>query len=114
VGYSTYSSFSLRDLSFQKLVVMGTEKPKNSLKGADWKNMDISGNVEPNSGQGAKKRIRSRNVPEHYFLPRRSLPSALAFYGAWIVAGVGAGMLAEIWINKKVKEDGGVIWEFDK
>lgn len=57
---------------------------------------------------------RVRQIPEYYFLPRRSLPSAIAFYGSWIVAGVGAGMLAEIWINKKVKEDGGVIWEFGK
>ncbi|KAJ8631036.1 hypothetical protein MRB53_024359 [Persea americana] len=61
-----------------------------------------------------KKRLpgKMRQIPDYYFLPRRSLPSAIAFYGAICAAGIGAGMLVEIWINKKVKEDGdSVLWE---
>ncbi|KAI4357611.1 hypothetical protein L6164_001550 [Bauhinia variegata] len=63
-----------------------------------------------------KKRLpkRIRQIPDYYFLPRRSLPSAIAFYGSCILGGIAAGMVVEVWINKKVKEDGGVIWEFDK
>ncbi|XP_028091336.1 uncharacterized protein LOC114291670 isoform X2 [Camellia sinensis] len=96
---------------------MGTEEPKGQLKGMDWENIGDSIHNEPSAGPVTKKRLprKVRQIPDCYFLPRRSLPSAIAFYGAWIVAGVGAGMLAEIWINKKVKaEDGGIIWEFDK
>lgn len=95
---------------------MGSEEPKDQLKGMDWKNIGDSIHNEPSAVPVTKKRFprKVRQIPDCYFLPRRSLPSAIAFYGAWIVAGVGAGMLAEIWINKKVKEDGGIIWEFDK
>lgn len=94
---------------------MGTTEPKDPLKGNDWKNIGKSV-IDDSADPVVKKRLpkRVRQIPEYYFLPRRSLPSAIAFYGSWIVAGVGAGMLAEIWINKKVKEDGGVIWEFGK
>ncbi|XP_059626399.1 uncharacterized protein LOC132269276 [Cornus florida] len=95
---------------------MGTEEPKGPLKGMEWKNIGGSVQNEPSAGPVTKKRLprKIRQIPDYYFLPRRSIPSAIAFYGTWIVAGVGAGMLAEIWIKKKVKEDGGVIWEFDK
>lgn len=84
---------------------MGTEEAKDPLKGMDWKSIGDSVQDEPNAGTAVKKRLpkKVRQIPECYFLPRRSLPSAIAFYGTWIVAGVGAGMLAEIWINKKVK-----------
>ena len=52
-----------------------------------------------------KKRLpkKIRQVPDCYFLPRRSWPSALAIYGAVCAAGVGAGMLLEVWIDKKIK-----------
>ncbi|GMP41745.1 hypothetical protein CsSME_00011727 [Camellia sinensis var. sinensis] len=82
---------------------MGTEEPKGQLKGMDWENIGDSIHNEPSAGPVTKKRLprKVRQIPDCYFLPRRSLPSAIAFYGAWIVAGVGAGMLAEIWINKK-------------
>ncbi|THG11806.1 hypothetical protein TEA_021046 [Camellia sinensis var. sinensis] len=82
---------------------MGSEEPKDQLKGMDWKNIGDSIHNEPSAGPVTKKRLprKVRQIPDCYFLPRRSLPSAIAFYGAWIVAGVGAGMLAEIWINKK-------------
>ncbi|CDP11833.1 unnamed protein product [Coffea canephora] len=95
---------------------MGTEQTKDSVKELDWKNIGESVSNEPGSEQVAKKRLpkRIRQIPDYYFLPRRPLPSAIAFYGAWIAAGIGAGMLAEVWINKKIKEDGGVIWEFGK
>lgn len=84
---------------------MGAEQPKDSAKDLDWKSISESVPNEPGSEQVVKKRLpkRIRQIPDSYFLPRRSLPSAIAFYGAWIVAGVGAGMLAEIWINKKIK-----------
>ncbi|AQL01556.1 hypothetical protein ZEAMMB73_Zm00001d045106 [Zea mays] len=63
-----------------------------------------------------KKRLpkKIREVPDCYFLPRRSWPSALAIYGAVCAASFGAGMLLEVWINKKIKEDSGIVWEMDK
>ncbi|XAR60852.1 hypothetical protein NMG60_11034377 [Bertholletia excelsa] len=92
------------------------EEPKDTIKGMDWKNIDGSAQNESTNGPVTKKRLprKIRQIPDCYFLPRRSLPSAIAFYGAWIAGGIGAGMLLEIWIKKKVKEDGGIIWEFDK
>ncbi|KAJ6299317.1 hypothetical protein OIU76_020315 [Salix suchowensis] len=75
-------------------IVMVTPEPKDPFKGVDWKG--------------------HRQIPDYYFLPRLPLPTSIAFYGACIAGGVGAGMLLEMWINKKVKEDGGIIWEFDK
>ncbi|CAL5084063.1 unnamed protein product [Urochloa decumbens] len=94
---------------------MASEDSKDMLKNVDWKT--VGGSVTTESSQPViKKRFpkKIRQVPECYFLPRRSLPSALAIYGAVCAAGVGAGMLLEVWINKKIKEDGGIIWEMDK
>lgn len=83
---------------------MGTNGSEDPLKGMDWKT--FAGEVPNRSGEPVvKKRLprRIRQIPEYYFLPRRSLPSAIAFYGAICAAGVGAGMLVEIWINKKIQ-----------
>ncbi|KAL3733752.1 hypothetical protein ACJRO7_023162 [Eucalyptus globulus] len=84
---------------------MGTEEPKDPLKGMDWKAIGSDLQKDPSAKPIVKKR-----------LPRkiRSLASTIAFYGACIAGGIGAGMLVEIWINKKIKEDGGMIWEFNK
>lgn len=41
-------------------------------------------------------------VPHDYFLPRRSVPSAIAIYGAIYAAGFGAWMLLEVWIKEKM------------
>ncbi|MBA0775825.1 hypothetical protein Gotri_010927 [Gossypium trilobum] len=30
-------------------------------------------------------------------------PSTIAFYGAYVAGGIGAGMLLEVWINNKIK-----------
>ncbi|XP_065851184.1 uncharacterized protein [Euphorbia lathyris] len=94
------------------------EEGKDPFKGVDWKAVGSEMQKNPSAGakQVIKKRLpkKIREIPEYYFLPRRSLPSAIAFYGSCIAGGIGAGMLLEIWIKKKVKEDGGVIWEFDK
>ncbi|MBA0566485.1 hypothetical protein Golob_011297, partial [Gossypium lobatum] len=30
-------------------------------------------------------------------------PSTIAFYGACVAGGIGAGMLLEVWINNKIK-----------
>lgn len=82
---------------------MGTQDSKGFLKGMDWKALSDIPNA---SGMPViKKRLpgKMREIPDYYFLPRRSLPSAIAFYGAICAAGIGAGMLVEIWINKKVK-----------
>ncbi|XP_020256167.1 uncharacterized protein LOC109833039 [Asparagus officinalis] len=95
---------------------MASEDSKDLLKNVDWKTVGNTGSSEP-AGPVTKKRLpkKIRQVPEYYFLPKRSLSSAIAIYGAVIAAGVGAGMLAEVWINKKIKEDGGgVIWEMGK
>ncbi|XP_019167676.1 PREDICTED: uncharacterized protein LOC109163390 isoform X2 [Ipomoea nil] len=96
--------------------MMGTEEPKDPLKDIEWKSMAEPSHSESGVGPTVKKRLpkKIRQIPECYFLPRSSLPSAIAFYGSCIAAGIGAGMLLEVWINKKIKEDGGVIWEFDK
>ncbi|KAH0716188.1 hypothetical protein KY284_009093 [Solanum tuberosum] len=85
---------------------MGAEQPKDSLKEMDWKNLGGESKV-PGLEPAVKKRFpkRIRQVPDYYFLPRRSLPYSIAFYGSFIAAGVGAGMLLEAWINKKVKEE---------
>ncbi|KAF9592143.1 hypothetical protein IFM89_012572 [Coptis chinensis] len=94
---------------------MGSEESNDLLKGVDWKTIGNAG--KDSSGVPVtKKRLpkKIRHVPDYYFLPRRSLPSAIAVYGGIIAAGVGAGMLVELWINKKIKEDGGVIWELNK
>ncbi|XP_042419703.1 uncharacterized protein LOC122008154 [Zingiber officinale] len=79
----------------------------------DWKKVS-NATASSSSVPITKKRLpkKIRQVPDYYFLPRRSLPSAFAFYGACCAAGVGAGMILEVWIKKKIKEDGGVIWEF--
>nr|CAB3458617.1 unnamed protein product [Digitaria exilis] len=85
---------------------MANEDSKDLLKNVDWKT--VGGAVTTESSQPViKKRLpkKIRQVPECYFLPRRSLPSALAVYGAVCAAGVGAGMLLEVWINKKIKDD---------
>ncbi|XP_010556608.1 PREDICTED: uncharacterized protein LOC104825885 isoform X2 [Tarenaya hassleriana] len=97
---------------------MGSEGQRDPLKGVDWKAVGTELQKDPSAGAKAvvKKRLpkKIRQIPDYYFLPRRSWPSALAFYGSCILGGIGAGMLVEVWINQKVKEDGGVIWEFDK
>lgn len=83
---------------------MGTEESKDLLKNVDWKT--VGSTVSTDSSEPIVKRRlpkKIRQVPDYYFLPRRSLPSAIAIYGAICAAGVGAGMLLEIWINKKIK-----------
>ncbi|CAN1779084.1 hypothetical protein LINPERHAP1_LOCUS14624 [Linum perenne] len=105
-------------VKFHSQVVMGSEEHKDPLKGVDWKAIGTELQKDPSAGmkQAVKKRLpkRIRKIPESYFLPRMSWPSAIGFYGACIAGGIGAGMLVEMWIDKKVKDDGGVIWEFDK
>ncbi|CAN7114378.1 uncharacterized protein LOC103856226 [Brassica rapa] len=103
---------------------MASEGAKDPWKGEEWgtsenQNQNQKKQKKPS---GAKMVARARKqMPrgleekyEAYFLPRKPWPKALAFYGSFILGGIGAGMLIETWINKKVKEDGGVIWEFDK
>lgn len=84
---------------------MGIEDANDPLKEVDWK--AVGGDMQKNPGvkPALKKRLpkRVREIPDYYFLPRRSLPSAFAFYGSCIAGGIAAGMLLEIWINKKVK-----------
>ncbi|KAL2493935.1 uncharacterized protein Fot_37692 [Forsythia ovata] len=115
-NWKSYYLFRLqRILGLNKSPITGTEE-KDPLKEMDWKIIGESTSSGAEAGRVVKKRLpkKIRQIPDYYFLPRRSLPSAVAFYGSCIAAGVGAGMLIETWINKKVKEDGGVIWEFDK
>ncbi|CAK7335858.1 unnamed protein product [Dovyalis caffra] len=84
-------------------IVMGTEVPKDPFKGVDWK--AIGGELQKDPSAGAKPIIKKR-------LPKRlgKFQTTISF----LECGIGAGMLLEMWINKKVKEDGGIIWEFDK
>ncbi len=94
---------------------MGSEA-KDPFKGVDWK--AVGGDIQKNPSvqPTLKKRLpkKVRQIPEDYFLPRWPLRSAIAFCSVCIAGGVAAGMLVEAWIDKKVKEDGGIIWEFDK
>ncbi|GLJ14710.1 hypothetical protein SUGI_0238440 [Cryptomeria japonica] len=73
----------------------------------DWKKL---GTLASES-QPIRRRRKLRQIPDYYFLPRKSLPNAILYYGAYVIAGIGAGMLVEKWIKKKVAEDGGMIWE---
>lgn len=85
---------------------MGTEGPKDPFKAMQWKDMGTADvQKEPSTGPVVKKRLprKIRQIPDCYFLPRMSKPTAIAFYGAWIAGGIGAGMLLEVWIKKKVK-----------
>ncbi|TXG68534.1 hypothetical protein EZV62_003469 [Acer yangbiense] len=80
---------------------------KDPFQGVDWKAIGGELQKDPSAGVKSvvKKRLpkRVRQIPEYYFLPQRSWPSAIAFYGSCIAGGIGAGMLLEIWIKKKVK-----------
>ncbi|GER50157.1 protein TsgA, partial [Striga asiatica] len=72
------------------------------------KAMDCKSMAEPmgtGNGGAVKKRVpkKIRQIPDYYLLPRRSMTSAFLFYGSWIAAGIEAGMLIEIWLNKKAK-----------
>ncbi|KAH9731408.1 hypothetical protein KPL70_009971 [Citrus sinensis] len=91
---------------------MRAEESKDPLKEVDWKAIGSELQKDPGAGVKpvVKKRLpkKIRQIPDYYFLPRRSLPSAIAFYGSCIAGGIGAGMLLEIWINKKVKGSGTV------
>ncbi|VVB14611.1 unnamed protein product [Arabis nemorensis] len=101
---------------------MASEETKDPWKGEEWGSENQSTKKKSKPSGEAKMVTRARKqMPrgleekyEAYFLPRKPWPKALAFYGSFILGGIGAGMLLEAWINKKVKEDGGVIWEFDK
>ncbi|XVF72153.1 hypothetical protein PTKIN_Ptkin12aG0097400 [Pterospermum kingtungense] len=88
---------------------MGTEETKDPLKGVDRKAIGSELQKDPSGGGKPviKKRLpkKIRQIPDCYFLPRMSTPSALAFYGACIAGGIGAGMLLDVWINKKIKEN---------
>ncbi|KAE8684600.1 hypothetical protein F3Y22_tig00111105pilonHSYRG00045 [Hibiscus syriacus] len=76
-------------------------------KGVDWKAIVSELQKDPNAGgkHAVKKRLpkKIRQIPDCYFLPWMFVPSALAFYGPCIAGGIGAGMLLELWINKKIK-----------
>ncbi|KAM7277114.1 hypothetical protein ACFE04_018980 [Oxalis oulophora] len=86
---------------------MAAEQEKDPLKEVDWRAVGVELQKDPSSGskQAVKKRLpkRIRQIPDYYFLPRMSKLNAFAFYGACIAGGIGAGMLLEIYINKKVK-----------
>ncbi|CAN8270868.1 unnamed protein product [Cochlearia groenlandica] len=104
---------------------MGSEEAKDPWKGGEeeWLVSEKNQTKKPTTSEAkTTTATRSRKqIPrgleekyEAYFLPRKPWPKAFAFYGSFILGGIGAGMLLETWINNKVKEDGGVIWEFDK
>ncbi|GAB2224100.1 hypothetical protein Droror1_Dr00004847 [Drosera rotundifolia] len=84
---------------------MGSEEVKDSMKEMDWKSIGGGADQQSDTKTVTQKRLpkKMRQIPDYYFLPRRSIPSAIAFYGSFIAAGIGAGMLLEVWIEKKVK-----------
>ncbi|KAK7295236.1 hypothetical protein RJT34_18141 [Clitoria ternatea] len=95
---------------------MGSEDAKDPLKGVDWKAVGGEMQQNPSAQPTLKKRLpkRVRQIPDYYFLPQWPLHKAIFFCSACIAGGVAAGMVVESWIDKKVKEDGGIIWEFEK
>ncbi|KAF9608103.1 hypothetical protein IFM89_006030 [Coptis chinensis] len=68
---------------------MDTKDSNDMLKGVDWKTVGNAG-YESSVGPVMKKRLpkKIRQVPDYYFLPRRSIPSAIALYGTIIAAGM--------------------------
>ncbi|EEF37364.1 uncharacterized protein LOC8264775 [Ricinus communis] len=86
---------------------MGIEEPKDPFKGVDWK--AIGGELQKDPSAAAKPVIKKRlpkkirQIPHYYFHPLRSRPSVIALNGACITGGIGADMLLEIWINKRVE-----------
>lgn len=50
-------------------------------------------------------KAKVRLVPECYILPRRSIPKTIALYSFLAMAGVGAGMLVEVWIKEQVRSE---------
>ncbi|GFP94728.1 hypothetical protein PHJA_001617200 [Phtheirospermum japonicum] len=93
---------------------MGT-KEKDLSKAMDWKSMETA-SIDSGDRASVKKRPpkRIRQFPEYYFLPRKPLPYIVMFYGSCIAARIGAGMLIEVWLNKKAEEERGVTAESDK
>lgn len=83
---------------------MASEESKDSVNNMDWKKVSNAA-ASDSSMPITKKRLpkKIRQVPDYYFLPRKSLSSAFAIYGACCAAGVGAGMILEVWIKKKIE-----------
>ncbi|KAH1064721.1 hypothetical protein J1N35_029708 [Gossypium stocksii] len=86
---------------------MASEEAKDPLKGVDWKAIGSELQKDPSASNKPviKKRLpkKIRQIPDCYFLPRMPTPSIIAFYGACVAGGIGAGMLLEVWINNKIK-----------
>lgn len=84
---------------------MGSEDARDPFKGVDWKAVGGEMQQNPSVQPPIKKRLpkKVRQIPDYYFLPRWPLSSAMLFCGACIAGGIGAGMLVEAWIDKKVK-----------
>ncbi|CAM8934648.1 unnamed protein product [Rhodiola kirilowii] len=101
---------------------MGVQESRDPLKGTDWGTIASVASKQSATATATatavkrRPRTKIREIPECYFLPRRPWYVNLGIYGSCIAGGIGAGMLIEIWINKKIKEDGGgrVLWEFGK
>jgi hypothetical protein len=55
-------------------------------------------------------KAKVRLVPECYILPRRSIPKTIALYSSLVMAGVGVGMLVEVWIKEQVKNDTAILF----
>ncbi|XP_040374786.1 uncharacterized protein LOC112172760 [Rosa chinensis] len=108
VSCSYSVGLSLKGTSLQKWAARSQE--------TRWKAVGNDMQRNPGYKPEIKKRLpkKIRQIPECYFLPRRSRLYNLTFVGACIAGGIGAGMLVEMWINMKFREDGGVLWEFDK
>ncbi|CAF2038274.1 hypothetical protein HID58_032500 [Brassica napus] len=87
---------------------MGSEEAKDPWKGEEWgnENQTKKKKKKPSSGVTRARKQIPRGLEEKYeayFLPRKPWPKALAFYGSFVLGGIGAGMLIESWINNKVK-----------
>ena len=94
---------------------MGSEEAKDPFKGVDWKAVGGEMQQNPSAKPTLKKRLprKVRQIPDYYFLPRWPLAKAIGFCSVCITGGVAAGMLAETWIEKKVKGISALFFSFD-
>lgn len=95
-------SFPSLPLPYASLEPLG---PMAEFKEKTWMDVHREGPQGEGSGVGGQP-LRAlkgiREAPPKYFLPRHSVRYTATKYGLIVVAGVGAGMVVEQWIRKKV------------
>eukprot|EP00252_Welwitschia_mirabilis_P014579 TRINITY_DN3201_c0_g1_i1.p1 TRINITY_DN3201_c0_g1~~TRINITY_DN3201_c0_g1_i1.p1 ORF type:complete len:108 (+),score=26.75 TRINITY_DN3201_c0_g1_i1:282-605(+) len=73
----------------------------------DWEKLNSMAAEVPRP----RRRGKLREIPEYYFLPKKSFLGAIGFYGAFVLAGLATGMIGGQLVHKKVSEDAAVVLE---